>query len=96
MGGWGAGGAGAAACRPGTRPERKSKPQDSQNCPARAVPQFGQGSIGRSGWPDGGTGASGGRAGRGDGAVSGQGAGSGVDPAMRIPHVSQKSVLVDS
>jgi hypothetical protein len=93
VGGWAGGGAAAAACRPGTRLERKSKPQDSQNWPDRAVPQFGHGSLCRSGWADGGAG---GRVGPDDGAVSGQGAGARVDSTIRIPHVSQKSVLPDS
>jgi hypothetical protein len=49
VGGWADGGAAAATCRPGKRLERRSKPQDSQNWPDRAVPQFGHGSLGRSG-----------------------------------------------
>jgi hypothetical protein len=93
VGGWGAGGAAAPACRSATRLARKSKPQDSQNWPDRAVPQVGHGSLSRSGWAGGGPG---GRAGPDAGAVSGQGAGAGTDSRIRIPHVSQKSVLSDS
>ena len=33
----------AGAGLPGARPELKSKPQASQNCPDRPVPQFGHG-----------------------------------------------------
>jgi hypothetical protein len=40
---------GAGAGLLGARPELKSKPQASQNWPDRAVPQFGHGSLGRSG-----------------------------------------------
>jgi hypothetical protein len=72
---------------------RKSKPQDSQNWPDRVIPHFGHGSAGGSGSADGGAG---GRASPDDGAVSGHGAGGmGSEPAIRIPQVSQKSVLVD-
>jgi hypothetical protein len=92
VGGWRVGGA-APACRSATRLVRKSRPQDSQNWPDRAVPQVGHGSFSWSGVPVGGPG---GRAGPADGAVSGQGAGAGTDSRIRIPHVSQKSVLSDS
>jgi hypothetical protein len=93
VGGWGAGGAAAPACRPATRLVRKSKPQDSQNWPDRAVPQVGHGSLSRSGWAGAGPG---GRVGPDDGAISGQGAGVGTVSRIRIPQVSQKSVLSDS
>ena len=93
VGGWGAGGAGGPACRSATRLARKSKPQDSQNWPDRGAPQVGHGSLSRSGWAAGGPG---GRVGPDDGAVSGQGAGAGMDSRIRIPHVSQKSVLSDA
>jgi hypothetical protein len=71
----------------------KLKPQSSQNWPDRPVPQLGHGSFSRSGWAGGGTG---GRVGPDAGAASGQGAGAGTDSRIRIPHVSQKSVLSDS
>ncbi|HMH90801.1 MAG TPA: hypothetical protein VK586_06905, partial [Streptosporangiaceae bacterium] len=93
VGGWGGGGAAGPACRPAARLVRKSKPQDSQNWPDRALPQPGHGSVSGSGWAGGGTG---GRVAPDDGPVSGQGAGTGIDSRIRIPHVSQKSVLSDS
>jgi hypothetical protein len=74
-------------------PARRSKPQASQNWPdLAAVPHFGHDSLSE---PDG----AGGRGIPDDGVVAsgqGAGAGAGVDPMIRIPHVSQKSVLADS
>jgi hypothetical protein len=92
-GGRGAGGAAAGAARSGAPLVAKLKPQSSQNWPDRAVPQLGHGSLSRSDWAGGDTG---GRVAPGDGAASGQGAGAGIDSRIRIPHVSQKSVLSDS
>jgi hypothetical protein len=69
----------------GARPELKSKPQASQNCPDRSVPQFGHGSApgGAGGGADpGGVAPSGGAAGPGGRAAA-------TNPVIRIPHVSQ-------
>ena len=71
------------------RPEAKSKPQASQNCPVRAVPHWGQGSADAAG-ADGAEGAEGDA---GSGADAGTAAEAGVAPPMRIPQLSQKSEL---
>jgi hypothetical protein len=92
VGAWAVGGAAAPVCRSASGLVRNSKPQDSQNWPERADPQVGHGSLSGSGW----AGGTGGRVGPDDGADSGQGAGAGIDSRIRIPHVSQKSVLSDS
>ena len=92
VGGWGAGGSAASA----PRPVRRSRPQDSQNWPDRAVPQPGHGSCRRGRTGRMAAGGAGGRECPDDGAASGHGAGAGIDSRIRIPHVSQKSVLSDS
>jgi|HubBroStandDraft_5_1064220.scaffolds.fasta_scaffold636348_1 hypothetical protein len=60
----------------------KLKPQTSQNCPDRAVPQLGHDCPAAAAWA-------------GCAAVPGGGTAEAGLP-IRIPHVSQKSVLADS
>jgi hypothetical protein len=77
----------AGAVPPGARPELKSKPHASQNCPDRPVPQFGHGCA--PGGADSGAvpaevAPPGGPAGPG-----GWAAAAAADGPIRIPHVSQ-------
>src|SRR5262249_1808580 len=78
----------AAGAGRGAAAEAKENPHTSQNCPVLGAPHCGQGSPVTSGAA--GTAAAAGAAEAGDGA------GTGATPPMRMPQMSQKSVLAES